>query len=70
MDITAIIIIIVIMIIFGLIDELIQKKAPIVSLGIYIFLALITDGLLKLIIIIFSIKKAHELFVKTENNEK
>ena len=70
MDITAIIIIIVIMIVFYLIDELIQKKAPVVSLGIYIFLALITDGLVKLIIIIFSIKKAHELFVKTENNEK
>ena len=68
MDITAIILIIVFLIIIGLIDELIERKAPFVSLGIYIFIALITDGFIKLIVIIFTIKKAHDLFIETKTN--
>jgi hypothetical protein len=63
MDISTIILIIFILAGIGFIDGIIERKAPpYIYLGIIIFFVFITNGLTRLIVIIYASKKAYEIF--------
>lgn len=70
MDRTAIIIIITFLIGIGLIFNWVEKKFPLLYLGLYVYWLLATDGILRLIAIIIVITKVHELSVGSNNNNQ